>query len=127
MTHSASLFILHYLLIPIAAVWVYHLVQRRYREQGARKRDASLYLTLVLLGVWVLAYVISRTRLQDLYLVPVCFAALVVLVWKKDVILPYRLRCVSCGRPLSILRILFIDSNTCEACQPLLREGETTS
>jgi len=117
---------LRILLVPIVAVWVYHLLQRRWREMGSRKRAASLYLTLVLLGVWMLTYAIARFRLEDLYLVPLCFAAIVILVWQKKAIFPFRLRCARCGQPLSVTRILFLDSNACDTCEPDLNEGETT-
>ncbi|HVO39530.1 MAG TPA: hypothetical protein VMV03_10940 [Spirochaetia bacterium] len=126
MTHPATVLTLRILLIPIVAVWVYHLFQRRWQERGTRKRTASLWLTLVLIGVWALAYGLARFRMDDLYLVPVGFAALVVLVWQKSAIFPYRRHCAQCGRPLSATRILFLDSNACERCEPDLKEGETT-
>lgn len=126
MTHAASTFLLRILLVPIVAVWVYHLFQRRYRERGTRKRNASLYFTLVLVGAWVLVYFLSRSPLEDLFLVPIAFVALVVLIWQKNIIFPHRLHCARCGQPLSVARILFYDSNTCETCEPPLKEGETT-
>jgi len=113
-----------YLLVPIVIVWVYHLIQRRYREEGRRKKDATLYLTFALLGVWVLVYLLARFSLEDLYLVPIAFFLLVVLVWQRAAVFPYRLRCARCGAPLSVSRILFYDSNTCETCEPLAGERE---
>lgn len=126
MTHPATVFILRILLVPIVAVWVYHLFQRRWQDRGSRKRAGTLYLTLVLVGVWALAYALTRFRLDELYLVPIGFAALAVLVWQKNAVFPYRLHCASCGRPLSVTRILFLDSNACERCEPDLKEGEST-
>ena len=113
-----------YLLVPIVAVWVYHLFQRRYREQGSRKRNATLYLTLILLGVWVLVYLIARFSREDLYLVPLAFFTVVALVWQRKSIFPFQLRCSSCGAPLPLSRILFYDSNTCETCALHRAEGE---
>jgi len=119
-----STFLQRYLLVPIVLVWVYHLLQRRYLAVGAGKRGATLYFTLVLLGVWALAWVLSTLSLEDLYLVPIAFFTLVLLVWQRRVIFPYRLRCVRCGHPLSASRVFFWDSNTCETCEPTRKEGE---
>lgn len=124
MTASISTAVTRYLLIPIVGVWVYHLFQRRYRQDGSRKRDATLYLTFALLGVWVLVYLLARFSLQDLYLFPIAFFLLVVLIWQREAIFPYRLRCARCSLPLSLPRILFYDSNACEICDPPRREGE---
>ena len=118
-----SAFFKNYLLIPIVLVWIYHLLQRRHLSVGAGKREATLYLTLVLLGVWALTWALSKFSLQDLYLVPIGFFTLALLVWQRRVIFPYRLRCVRCSRPLSASRVFFFDSNTCETCEPF-REGE---
>ncbi len=124
MAATISTALTRYLLVPIVAVWVCHLFQRRSREQGSRKRAATLSLTLVLLGVWVLVYLLARFSLDDLYLVPLAFFALVVLVWQRESIFPDRLRCARCGAPLPLSRILFHDSNTCETCELHRTEGE---
>lgn len=119
-----STFLQRYLLVPIVLVWAYHLMQRRHLAVGAGKRDATLYFTLVLLGVWALTWLLSKISLEDLYLVPIAFFTLVLLVWQRRVIFPYRLRCVRCGHPLSASRVFFWDSNTCETCEPTRKEGE---
>ncbi len=124
MAASISLSLTRFLLIPIVLVWVWHLFQRRYHERGSRKRNATLYLTLVLLVVWALVYLVARFSGEDLYLVPIAFFAVVLLAWQRRAIFPYRLRCARCGVPLSIARILFYDSNECETCDPARREGE---
>jgi hypothetical protein len=119
-----SSFLQRYLLLPIVLVWVYHLFQRRYLSVGLGKRNATLYLTLVLLAVWALAWLLSEFSLQDLYLVPIAFFTLALLVWQRRSIFPYRLRCARCGRALSASRVFFFDSNTCERCEPSPKEGE---
>ncbi len=123
---GVSVFLQRYLLVPIVLVWVYHLSQRRSREAGIVKRSATLYFTLVLLAVWALAWLLSTFSLPDLYLVPVAFFTIVLLVWQRKAIFPYRLRCARCGRPLSASRVFFLDSNTCETCEPSRKEGETS-
>ncbi len=124
MTSSISTFLQRYLLVPIVAVWIFHLFQRRRLDRAGQKRNGTLYLTLVLLAVWALTWVLSRFSLQDLYLIPIAFLTLVLLVWQRRAIFPYRLRCVRCGHSLSVSRILFNDSNTCETCEPSRKQGE---
>ena len=111
--------------MPIVAVWIYHLVQRRTRERGVRKRNATLYITIVLLAVWALVYLLARFSLDDLYLVPIAFFAAVVMVWQRSALFPFRARCARCGASLSASRIFLYDSNTCDACEPNLEKGET--
>ena len=125
MTASISIVVTRYLLVPIVAVWIYHLFQRRYQEYGSRKKDATMYLTFALLGVWVLVYLLARFSLEALYLIPIAFFLLVVLVWQREAIFPYRLHCTRCSVPLSLSRILFYDSNTCEACAPYAEKERT--
>ena len=124
MTSSISTFLQRYLLVPIVAVWVYHLLQRRHLEDGRQKSNATLYLTIVLLAVWALTWLLSKFSLPDLYLIPIAFFALVLLVWQRRAIFPYRLRCVRCGLPLSVSRVFLYDSNTCETCEPSRKQGE---
>jgi hypothetical protein len=119
-------FLQRFLLVPIVLVWAYHLLQRRYLTVGEGKRNATLYFTFVLLAVWALTWLLSKFSLEDLYLVPIAFFALVLLIWQRRAIFPYRLRCVRCGLPLSASRVLFFDSNACEACQPSPKEGENS-
>ena len=123
MTGSVSTILMRFMLVPIVAVWIYHLAQRRHVELGWRKRDATLYFTLILLAVWGLTWLVSRFSLQDLYLIPIAFFAVALLVWQRKAIFPYRLRCASCGAPLSAFHVLFYDSNACEACKPI-RKGD---
>ncbi len=118
MAASISASLTRYLLVPIVALWLFHLFQRRYHDQGVAKRKSTLYLTVALLCVWGLAYLLARFSLDDLYLVPIAFFAFVVLAWQRRAVFPYRLRCVRCGLPLSLSRIVFYDSNTCRTCEP---------
>ncbi len=124
MTTSLSAAIARYMLVPIAAVWVFHLAQRRSMDKGIRKRNATLYLTLVLLAAWALVWLLAKFSLDNLYLVPIGFFTLAVLVWQRAAIFPFHARCARCGLPLTASRIMFDDSNTCETCEPLIREGE---
>jgi hypothetical protein len=114
------------LLVPIVALWAFHLYQRRFRDAGTRKRIATLSLTMVIIGAWSAAWLFARYGISDQWLAAVAVAAAAVIVWQRRLILPYRRTCVRCGKGLSLIRLLCLDSNTCEACEPPATEGETT-
>jgi Na+/proline symporter len=124
--HTAvSSLLLKVLLVPMVALWAFHLYQRRYKEKAVRKRIATLSLTSVIIVGWVAAWIFSRYGVGDVYLVLVALLAIGVILWQRRLMLPYRLRCVRCGTPLSVTRIFSHDSNACGVCEPELKEGET--
>lgn len=123
MTTNLSAAIARYMLVPIAVIWIFHLAQRRSQDKGIRKRNATLYLTIVLLGAWALVWLLAKFSLDNLYLIPIAFFTVTVLVWQRAVIFPFQARCAHCGLPLAVSRILFDDSNTCERCPPPMRKG----
>ncbi len=112
------------LLVPMVALWLFHLYQRRFKEAGTRKRIATLSLTMVLIGAWAAAWVFSRYGIGDTWLLLVAVLAVAVVVWQRKLMLPYRLLCVQCRAPLTITRIFSLDSNKCEACEPAAIEGD---
>ena len=123
---SASL--LNILLAPMVALWALHLYQRKFKDAGVRKRAATLSLTLVVIGAWAAAWLFNRFGVPDMWLLAVAGAAAAVIAWQHRRMLPFRPRCARCGRTVSIDRILGLDSNTCEACEPPAssNQGETT-
>jgi hypothetical protein len=123
---TISSLLLKILLIPMVALWAFHLYQRKFKEAGTRKRIATLSFTMVIIGTWVAAWLFSRYGVSDDWLIAVAALALAVVIWQRRLILPYRRRCVRCGAPLTLTRMFSWDSNTCEACEPPATEGETT-
>jgi hypothetical protein len=117
--------LLQILLVPIVAVWVLHLYQRTFKDAGVRKRAATLWLTFLLIGAWAAAWVFDRFGIDDVWLVAVALVAIAVVVWQRRILLPFRGRCSRCGKAVPMIRMLCQDSNTCEACEPRRREGET--
>ena len=113
------------LLAPIIGLWALHLFQRKYKDAGAQKRNATLLLTLILIGGWAAAWLFSRYGVGDEWLVLVAAGAVGVVVWQRRLMLPFRRCCVQCGKPLSMIRMFSWDSNKCEACEPHAAEGET--
>jgi hypothetical protein len=118
--------LLKILLIPMIALWLFHLYQRKFREAGTRKRIATLSLTMVIIGAWIAAWLFSRYAVADTWLIAVAAGTVIVVIWQRRLMLPFRPRCARCGRPLSLMRMFSWDSNTCEACEPPATEGETT-
>ncbi len=124
MEHTAvSQLLQRVLLVPILLLWGYHLAQRKYKEEGQRKRGATLLLTLLLVGVWAAAFFLRRFGIDDVFLSPVAVVAAIILVAGRRTLLPYRLRCVRCGAPLSARTVFFIDSNACGSCEPIGQQG----
>ncbi len=111
-------FLLKWLLVPVLLLWGYHLAQRRFAATVGAKRLATMYLTGLLLAAWVAVYAFVRFGVPDIWLPAVAVAAVAVAVWQRERILPYRLRCTSCAKPLGLLRILFRGDNTCATCSP---------
>jgi hypothetical protein len=114
------------LLVPMVALWAFHLYQRRFRDAGTRKRIATLSLTMVIIGGWIAAWLFARYGIADEWLIAVAALAAAVVIWQRRLMLPFRRRCARCGRPLSLMRMFSWDSNICEACEPPATEGETT-
>jgi len=125
--HTAvSALLLKVLLIPMVALWAFHLYQRRFKGAATHKRIATLSLTMVIIAAWVAAWLFARYGINDIYLVAVAALAAAVVFWQRKLMLPYRLRCVQCGKRLSMTRVFSHDSNKCAACEPPDTEGERT-
>jgi len=118
--------LLNILLVPMVALWVLHLYQRKFKDAGTRKRAATLALTLVIIAAWGAAWLFHRVGVPDLWLVAVAAAAVALVAWQRRLMLPFRARCARCGKAVPLQRFLGLDSNTCEACEPPAREGEIT-
>jgi hypothetical protein len=111
------MFLLRWLLIPIVALWAVHMFQRRSAAAAGKKRLATLYLTAVLIAIWIAAWAFLRLGVGDLFLVPVAVLAAALVTWKRAAFLPFALKCESCGARLPAKRVLFHDSPRCENCE----------
>ncbi len=119
MAHTAvSRFLNLYILVPLLAIWAYHLMQRRYAEVVGKKRLATMLITALILGFWAVSYFFLRFRVDDLYLIPVFLLVSALAVWQRKLFFPYRLTCAVCRARLPLKKILFFDSNACDACDP---------
>jgi hypothetical protein len=118
-----SSLLLKILLVPMVGLWAFHLYQRRYKQAATRKRIATLSLTLIIILAWAAAWAFTRYGVADVYLAVVAVLAVAVVVWQRKLVLPYRLRCVHCGKALTMERVFSRDSNKCEACDPSTTEG----
>jgi len=115
---SVAFFLQRWMLIPIVALWALHLSQRRFAAVVGRKRHATLFLTSALIVIWIIAWFFARAAVPDIFLVPVAALVASIVIWQRKVFLPIRLHCGRCGKPLSFKRILYHESNLCQACEP---------
>ncbi len=125
-TTAVSAELLNVLLVPMVAIWLFHLYQRKYRDDGARKRAATQWLTFLVIGVWAIAWLFRQFGVGDEWLILVAALAVGTLVWQRRTLFPFRRRCARCGKPVSFETMMCLDSNTCEACEPHATEGETS-
>ena len=123
---AISTFLQKALLVPMVALWAFHLYQRKSGGRGTRKRIATLSLTMVLIGGWIASWLFSRYGVADEWLILVAALAVAVVAWQRRLMLPFRRACAQCGKPVPFARMFVVDSNKCEACEPPSTEGETT-
>jgi 8-oxo-dGTP diphosphatase len=116
--HPLTLFLQKNLFYLLLAVLALNLFQRRYQKTSQRKRLATLYLAILVLAWMVLVIVVVAFGWPDWLLIPFTLAlAGVGAVFHRHTF-PFRFRCARCGKQLEAKRIVFFDSNTCEACEP---------
>lgn len=129
MAHTAvARFLMKFMLAPIVVVWAFHLAQRKYPWVGEGKRMATMLISVLILALWAVFYCFITFQIDDVFLIPAFLAAAAVAGWKRKAFFPYRLGCVSCRAPLPIKKILFFDSNACDACDPPKpKEGDVQS
>src|SRR5208337_4829503 len=102
---SLSALLQKVLLIPMVALWAFHLYQRRFRDAGTHKRIATLSLTMVIIGAWIGAWLFTRYGIADEWFIAVAAAAVAVVIWQRRLMLPFRRICARCGTPLSFTRM----------------------
>ncbi len=116
--HPITLFLQKNLFYLLLAVLALNLFQRRYQKRSERKRFATLYLAMLVLAWMVLVIVVVAFSWPDWLLIPFTLALAAVGVVFRRHTFPFRLRCARCGRQLDSMRVLYFDSNACEACDP---------
>ncbi len=95
---------------------VLNLMQRRYRDRGSRKRTATLIQAVMIFILYIGAMIIREEAL------PVKWIALPlgiiggILYFFRNKVLPYKLKCVNCGKKLGFNEIFMIDANLCPDC-----------
>jgi hypothetical protein len=110
----------------MVALWAFHLYQRRFKDAATRKRITTLSYTVMIVVAWAVAWLFTQNGIGDVWLLALPALAVAAVAWQRGLFLPYRLHCVQCGKPLGLGRILSIDANTCEACEPPQKEGDST-
>ncbi|MEW5817971.1 MAG: hypothetical protein AB1798_21585 [Spirochaetota bacterium] len=111
-----TFFLQKLLLFLLGAVLILNLTQRKSSPHGEKKRFATLYMAGVLLVFLAGTVVISRFRLPDiLLLAPAAITGFLFYFFRKKILI-FNLRCLNCGRRLSIKEFLYHDFNLCSAC-----------
>jgi hypothetical protein len=108
-------FLADWLTLPLVAVLLLNLLQRR-RRAGAR-RLGTLTLGGMLLALLCAALLTVRFELPDAVLIPALAVILLLGYRFRRVIFSFSLRCPGCGRFLGLKRILFHDDPHCPECR----------
>ncbi len=101
----------------VVALLTLNLGQRRHLEHGERKRLATLYLSLLALGIFSAAQLILLYDWPSALLLLAVAGVVVVAMTNHAYVFPFRLRCRTCEVRLGIKRIIFYDSNRCASCE----------
>jgi hypothetical protein len=107
-----------WLFIPLLAVLLLNMLQRRHLGQAPVKRMATLILAGLVLVLLCAALVMVRFGLPDALLIPVTASLVLAAVRLRGTVFPFRCRCRQCGRPYSLKQILFQDDPRCPECHP---------
>ena len=104
----------------LAVTALFNIMQRRHHKTCEEKRKASLYWVLLIFIFYVIDITIATKEFLPDYLLLVGFAIIVIIgIFLRKKIFPFKFKCQSCGARLSTDRILYFDSNMCEDCDPL--------
>lgn len=101
----------------LVAVLALNLFQRKHGKKARKKRQATLFIAIAVFGLYAFAIMVVQLKLHDLFLLIYLAAAGVVFYIFREHILPFRLKCVSCGERLDGKELVFDDSNLCEKCR----------
>lgn len=74
---------------------------------------AVLYQAILIFLVMVYATILKINNLSDKYLIFALIAVILILVFARKFILPYKTKCRVCGDKLSFQRIFFFDDPLC--------------
>jgi len=108
------------LIFITAAILIFNMTQRRHIEHGQKKRFASLFLAGIVLLMYLFAALIDRLFLNDYLLIPAAVILISAIIIKRNFFFPYKFRCTSCGKKLSIKKILYYDEPVCTGCSEKL-------
>lgn len=125
MSRPVSMFIAENFFWVLIAVLALNLFQRRKGKASRQKRQATLWWAILVFGLYVAGVFIVQFKVSDLFLL--IYASIAAgLVYKfRYIFLPFKLKCVSCGKQMDFNQIFFDDSNLCTNCKEKLQESES--
>ncbi len=95
---------------------VMNLMQRRYKNLGSKKRNATLIQAVMIFILYIGAMIIREESLPVKWIaLPLAIIA-AILYFFRDKVLPYKLRCINCGKRLNTNEIFMLDANLCSDC-----------
>ena len=104
---------------------VVNLMQRKYRERGHKKRNATLLQAILIFIIYIGAMVIREEGFEPKWIM-IPFALVAIgFYFFRDRILPYKRNCVNCGAKLNFNQIVMFDANLCSNCDPLEQDSST--
>ncbi|WP_319559674.1 8-oxo-dGTP diphosphatase [Marispirochaeta sp.] len=104
----------YYLMV---AILLFNMTQRKYREQGEKKRFATLFLAGAFFIFSIGLMLIRQFSLPLYSLIPLALAVAAYLGMMRDRIFIFSLHCPECKKRLPLKDVLYIDSPDC-TCTP---------
>lgn len=99
-----------------------NLHQKKYGKEGEKKRFATMYLGLAVMGIFLAAGAIIHSerifdvRLNDLLILPAAGFIAYYVYLQREKTFPFRTRCGECGAKLPAVKAFFIDGDLCGEC-----------
>ena len=95
----------------------FNLVQMLFKSGWNRKRFATFYMTCLVGALCVISILFVKYGINDLVLIPLWIVAIVIPIVRRKDFFPFSIKCASCGKPLSLRRILFVEPSLCPDCE----------
>ncbi len=104
----------------IIGVLFLNLMQRKHYPHAAKKRMATLLLTVLILVLNIFIALILQFKLPDWAVIPAVLITVTIgfLIRKRLII--FKIKCVECKKQLTFNNIFYNDDNLCDSCRKQL-------
>ncbi|MCF7927516.1 MAG: hypothetical protein K9L68_00370 [Spirochaetales bacterium] len=114
--HLVAEFILEYFYYIFLGLLFLTIFQRKHRGSARKKMKAVIYLAIFSFVLYALSGVLIEFDQSDWLLLPVALAITYLLYRYRGTLLPFSMKCVSCGTKLDFQRFMYHDNNLCAEC-----------